>query len=186
MPTAKFYTDSILEVVKNFEVKRYCRLGAMYDAVPHTRPLLVTGSLGAVSQIRPVPNLKLRGSTYQGPTTIMNLVSDGIDKLGVESINFMVHLPNTSNSMRTSTARQGCLKLYHPCTPTSQPTWHRPTWSTPISRTEFSRGTQCGASGPDPANGKRTTTQTRQKPLSQPRVNPNLTRCLCLPKSNSS
>ena len=55
--------------------------------------LLVTGSLGAVSQIRPVPNLKLRGSTYQGPTTIMNLVSDGIDQLGVESINFMVHLP---------------------------------------------------------------------------------------------
>ena len=90
---SEVYTDSILEVVKQFEVKRYCRLGAMYDAVPHTRPLLVTGSLGAVSQIRPVPNLKLRGSTYQGPTTIMNLVSDGIDQLGVESINFMVHLP---------------------------------------------------------------------------------------------
>ena len=87
------YTDSILKVVETFEVKRYCRVGAMYDAVPHTRPLLVTGSLGDVAQIRPVPNLKLRGSTYQGPTTIMNLVSDGIDRLGVESINFMVHLP---------------------------------------------------------------------------------------------
>ena len=87
------YTDSILEVVEKFNVKRYCRLGAMYDAVPHTRPLLVTGSLGAVSQLRSVPNLKLRGSTYQGPTTIMNLVSDGIDKMEIEAINFMVHLP---------------------------------------------------------------------------------------------
>ena len=87
------YTDSILEVVEKFNVKRYCRLGAMYDAVPHTRPLLVTGSLGSVSQSRPVPNLKLRGSTYQGPTTIMNLVSDGIDKMEIEAINFMVHLP---------------------------------------------------------------------------------------------
>lgn len=90
---SEIYTDSILEVVEKFDVKRYCRLGAMYDAVPHTRPLLVTGSLGSVSQLRSVPNLKLRGSTYQGPTTIMNLVSDGIDKMEIEAINFMVHLP---------------------------------------------------------------------------------------------
>lgn len=87
------YTESILEVVETFKVKRYCRLGAMYDAVPHTRPLLVTGSLGSVPQIRHVPNLKLRGSTYQGPTTIMNLVSDGIERMEIEAINFMVHLP---------------------------------------------------------------------------------------------
>ena len=87
------YTDSILEVIEHFGVKRYCRLGAMYDAVPHTRPLLVTGSLGDVPQTKPVPNLKLRSSNYQGPTTIMNLVSEGIDRLGIETINFMVHLP---------------------------------------------------------------------------------------------
>jgi hypothetical protein len=87
------YTDSILEVVNHFNVKRYCRLGAMYDAVPHTRPLLVTGSLGDVVQNRPVPNFKVRQSTYEGPTTIMNLLSEGIEKVGIESINFMVHLP---------------------------------------------------------------------------------------------
>ena len=87
------YTDSILEVVRYFGVKRYCRLGAMYDAVPHTRPLLVTGSLGSVEQKRPVPNFKLSQSTYQGPTTIMNLLSEGIERDEIESINFMVHLP---------------------------------------------------------------------------------------------
>ena len=87
------YTDSILEVVNHFNVKRYCRLGAMYDAVPHTRPLLVTGSLGDVAQNRPVANFKVRQSTYQGPTTIMNLLSEGIEKADIESINFMVHLP---------------------------------------------------------------------------------------------
>ena len=87
------YTDSILEVMNHFNIKRYCRLGAMYDAVPHTRPLLVTGSLGDVQQKRPVPNFKIRQSTYQGPTTIMNLLSEGIEKADIESINFMVHLP---------------------------------------------------------------------------------------------
>ena len=65
----------------------------MYDAVPHTRPLLITGSLGSVPQINPVPHLKLRGSNYQGPTTIMNLLSEGIEKEDIETINFMVHLP---------------------------------------------------------------------------------------------
>jgi hypothetical protein len=87
------YTDSILDVIKHFGVKRYCRLGAMYDAVPHTRPLLVTGTLGDVPLIKEVPNFKVRRSTYQGPTTIMNLVSEGIERMGVEAINFMVHLP---------------------------------------------------------------------------------------------
>jgi hypothetical protein len=87
------YTDSILEVVKHFGVKRYCRVGAMYDAVPHTRPLLVTGSLGDVPQIKSVDNFRLRTSTYQGPTTIMNLLSEGVESEDIESINFMVHLP---------------------------------------------------------------------------------------------
>lgn len=87
------YTDSLLELVSYFNIKRYCRIGAMYDAVPHTRPLLVTGTLGDVPMKREVPNFKVRKSTYQGPTTIMNLLSEGIEKSEIESINFMVHLP---------------------------------------------------------------------------------------------
>ncbi len=87
------YTDSLLEIVNHFNIKRYCRIGAMYDAVPHTRPLLVTGTLGNVQLNREVPNFKVRKSTYQGPTTIMNLLSEGIEKTDIESINFMVHLP---------------------------------------------------------------------------------------------
>ena len=115
------YTDSILEVVKFFGVKRYCRVGAMYDAVPHTRPLLVTGSLGNVPQLRDVPNLKLRSSNYQGPTTIMNLVSEGIDRMAIETINFMVHLPQYLQLEEdyTGTSRMiECLSSVYPDIPT--------------------------------------------------------------------
>jgi len=87
------YTDSIMELIQHFNVKRYCRVGAMYDAVPHTRPLLVTGTLGDVKQIKPVANFRVRRSNYQGPTTIMNLLNEGVDGSEIESINFMVHLP---------------------------------------------------------------------------------------------
>jgi len=82
-----------MELIHHFKVKRYCRVGAMYDAVPHTRPLLVTGTLGDVKQIKPVANFRVRRSNYQGPTTIMNLLSEGVDSSEIESINFMVHLP---------------------------------------------------------------------------------------------
>ena len=88
------YVDSLLAVIKHFNVERYCRIGAMYDAVPHTRPLLVTGTLGQVQPSRQVPNFKSQASAYQGPTTIMNLLSQGIDALDIEAIGFMVHLPH--------------------------------------------------------------------------------------------
>ena len=87
------YVESILEIVKQFKVERYCRVGAMYDAVPHTRPILITGAIGEINQIRQVENLRLRQSSYQGPTTIMNLLAVGIDDFEMETLNFMAHLP---------------------------------------------------------------------------------------------
>ena len=87
------YVESILEIVKQFKVERYCRVGAMYDAVPHTRPILISGAIGEINQIRQVENLRLRQSSYQGPTTIMNLLAVGIDDLEMETLNFMAHLP---------------------------------------------------------------------------------------------
>ena len=89
------YTDAVLELLKHLGIKRYCRLGAMYDAVPHTRPLLVTGDTGKVPTKGNAGNLRRRGSTYQGPTSIMNLVSDGVSKLDpeIEVMTLMAHLP---------------------------------------------------------------------------------------------
>ena len=89
------YADAVLEVLKYLGTRRYCRLGAMYDVVPHTRPLLVTGDTGAVPTKGNAGNLRRRKSTYQGPTSILNLVSDGVPKLDlkIDVMNFMVHLP---------------------------------------------------------------------------------------------
>jgi hypothetical protein len=89
------YAESVLQVFKHLRIRRYCRLGAMYDAVPHTKPLLVTGDTGNVPVKGNGGNLRKRRNTYQGPTSIMNLVSDGVPKLGLEidTIFFTVHLP---------------------------------------------------------------------------------------------
>jgi hypothetical protein len=42
------YVDSVLRLLKTLKVKKYCLLGSMYDAVPHTRPLIVNG--GAIGR----------------------------------------------------------------------------------------------------------------------------------------
>lgn len=85
------YTDAVLEILKKFGVKRYILLGAMYDAVPHTRPLMVTGSNRGQGQM--LGGQTLRASTYQGPTTINYLVTQQAPQLGIEVSSLIAHLP---------------------------------------------------------------------------------------------
>ena len=89
---AEEYIQSVVEVLQHFNIARYCRVGGMYDAVPHTRPLLVMGSLnGEPLNVQGVS--RGRNRPYQGPTSIMNLVGDKINELDMENMTLMVRLP---------------------------------------------------------------------------------------------
>ncbi len=85
------YVESVLEVLQALDVKRYCLVGGMHDAVPHTRPLIVTGS----HDTRPdeLRELGVQISNYEGPTSIIGLVPQEASKMGVEVTSLMVHLP---------------------------------------------------------------------------------------------
>ncbi len=90
---SEFYVNSILKLLKALKVKKYCLLGSMYDVVPHTRPLIVTG--GAIGRGTEL-DLKRSGaqlSDYQGPTTITILISQRAPEFGIETIWFIVSLP---------------------------------------------------------------------------------------------
>ena len=84
------YVDSVLELLKHFDVKRYTQVGGVSDAVPHTRPLLVTGAVPEEHGKR----LGIRRSSYQGPTSIVYMVTQEAQRLGIETMNFLVHLPH--------------------------------------------------------------------------------------------
>lgn len=90
---AETYIDSILKLFKRFGVKRYCLLGAMYDMVPHTRPLLVTGTGSNLKLQNEVETAKVLPSEYVGPTTIALLLSQNASQMGIETLSLMVHLP---------------------------------------------------------------------------------------------
>jgi hypothetical protein len=87
------FTDSMLEVLKFFGVKRYLLVGGMYDMVPHTRPLLVSGVSNGPNVEEENRMVRIRSSNYEGPTTITQLITQEAIKLGVETRIFVVHLP---------------------------------------------------------------------------------------------
>lgn len=92
--SAEEYTESIVELLKSFNIKRYCRIGGMYSSVPHTRPLRVTGSPGTeqMEGLRGIVSPR-QSSNYQGPLSIMGLVSEELEKIGIETLSLMVQLP---------------------------------------------------------------------------------------------
>ncbi len=90
---SEVYVDSVLKLLKTLKVKKYILLGSMYDVVPHTRPLIVNG--GAIGG-EALQDLKKSGaltSTYEGPTTITFLITQKAPHLGIETISFIVSLP---------------------------------------------------------------------------------------------
>ncbi len=90
----ELYVKSVLELLCKFSVKRYCLLGAMMDAVPHTRLPPVTGGASEGRLQEELIRLGVRSSGYQGPTSITSLVSQQALAQGIETMSLIVHLPH--------------------------------------------------------------------------------------------
>jgi predicted ATP-grasp superfamily ATP-dependent carboligase len=87
------YAESILQLLDKLGAKRYCLLGSMYDVVPHTKPLLVTGGAVGEKTQQVLQQLGIQSSNYQGPSTITFLVSLRAPDIGMETMSLIVHLP---------------------------------------------------------------------------------------------
>ncbi len=86
------YAESLLKVLQLFGIERYCLIGGMYDAVPHTRPLLVSGTASGELWEK-LHAMGVQRSDYEGPTTIAILVSQEAAEHNIETMSLIVHLP---------------------------------------------------------------------------------------------
>ena len=84
------YVESVLEILKYFHVGLYTQVGGVSDSVPHTRPLLVSGSAPEEKSKR----FGIQRSNYQGATSITYLIAQEAPNLGIETMNFLVRLPH--------------------------------------------------------------------------------------------
>ena len=90
---SELYIESLLRLLAKFNVKRYYLIGSMYDLVPHTRPLLVTGGGIGKGVEQELEKMGLESSNYQGPTTIVSMVPQRAQDLEIETMSLIVHLP---------------------------------------------------------------------------------------------
>ena len=87
------FTDSVNEMLAKLGVKRYSMVGAMYDMVPHTRPLLVSGGSLDASNADEYRMVEVRPSDYEGPTTITQQIFEYAESAEIDTRIFVVHLP---------------------------------------------------------------------------------------------
>ena len=90
---AETYVESILELLQRFGAAGYCLLGSMYDMVPHTRPLLVSGSGSNLKLQNEMETANVQPSEYVGPTSIALLITQNASAMGIETATLIVHLP---------------------------------------------------------------------------------------------
>jgi hypothetical protein len=90
---AETYVDSMVELLKACGVVTYGLLGSMYDMVPYTRPLLVTGAGSNLRLHNELSVAKVISSDYQGPTTVLSLIGQRALESGIETFSMVVHLP---------------------------------------------------------------------------------------------
>ncbi len=91
---AEDFNDSIIELLQILKVTRYVQIGGMYDSVPHSRQLSVTGSARGWELPEGFGDMKLGGSRYQGPTSMTSQISERVWKdLNLQTLSLMVHLP---------------------------------------------------------------------------------------------
>ncbi len=105
------YIESLIHVLNEFKVRRYCLLGSMYDVVPHTKPLIVTGGSAGQGTAGEMSRHGIEPSDYEGPTTITLLVSQRIPEMGCETMSLIVHLPQYTQAEEDYTGTLRLMKI---------------------------------------------------------------------------
>jgi len=87
------YVKSLVELMARVGAGRYCLIGSYYGPVPHTRPLVVTGSATEPALLERMRRAGVRESRYEGPTTILTLATEQARGRGIEALSLLVQVP---------------------------------------------------------------------------------------------
>ena len=87
------FNDAVISLLDFLNVKKYLMIGSMYDSVPHTRSLLVTGSVKGDTYPE-IEKVNFSKSSYTGPTSITSQITERINnELSISTMSLIVHLP---------------------------------------------------------------------------------------------
>ena len=90
---AEEYIDSVVSLLKFFEVQSYSLIGGMAGTVPHTRELPISTWGESLEPRLEIPFAQVLHNTFEGMSSITDLVQNGAMDLGIDSETYLVHLP---------------------------------------------------------------------------------------------
>jgi len=105
------YVESMLGVMKYLDVCQYCLVGSMYAPVPHTRPPIASGSASAEALQERLRQLGVRESTYEGPTSVVSLLSYEAAQQGIDNLAVILQLPAYAQVERDYRGMNALLEL---------------------------------------------------------------------------
>lgn len=85
------FAGYLVDIVTEFGVSTVVSLGSPPGHAPHTRPL---GVIGSTTNQALAAQLGLGPPTYQGPTGLVGVLHEQLDKLGVPSFSLKVSVPH--------------------------------------------------------------------------------------------
>jgi len=95
------FCEQVVDVVRTVDARMVVTLGALLAEVPHTRPVRVIGTAEDDGLIR---RLRLRRSTYEGPTGIVGTLHDALRSRGVPSVSLWAAVPTYVSGPASPTA----------------------------------------------------------------------------------
>ena len=90
----KTFSNTVLEVADKVGVDLVVSLGALLDAVPHTREVRITGRASNKELSKKAQWLGIKNSGYQGPTGIHSAFADECNKREIPHANIWGHCPH--------------------------------------------------------------------------------------------
>ncbi len=84
------FCEQVIDVVRATDARLVVTLGALLSEVPHSRPVRV---IGTAEDDDLIDRLKLRRSTYEGPTGIVGALHDALRRRGVPSLSLWAAVP---------------------------------------------------------------------------------------------
>ena len=88
------FSKTILDLAQEHGVKKVLHIGALLDAVPHTRDIKLTGSSTDADLQATLDASSIRSSNYQGPTGISSAVLEACGNQGLDYLSLWGHTPH--------------------------------------------------------------------------------------------
>lgn len=107
------FVEGLIELVVRLNVTEYVLIGSMYAPVPHTRPVPVSGGSSSEAMQQKLRAAGVRESNYEGPTTVLAMLSTAVPAEGIETASVVLQLPAYAQVERDYMGLQAMLELLH-------------------------------------------------------------------------